>query len=355
MSASPSDRVSTHAFGVRCGSVPGASFTHVLGLLFAVGGGLFGLGCAAPGATSGDKSSATCAIVPCLNGGGGPTCFDREPEGDDILECGRGGGGVACFVDYCGAAPRMTDAQEACWRAAGGGACFEQRSEVRDPPTGAWRTGLYVVDGTLAHPGHQNVVSRLFESYSGHKTYVRGPVLDGSNSDAIRDFVAERICADLDYGHIDGFAILGYSRGAIIALEASMLARERCDRAAAPGAFVWAGFLDAVDTSITHYTKRVPGEVPFLHVRKSSDFEHVLTTVDFEGEGEVLRIDTSHNGISCEDPAAADEAWDALRRHSWGRRGMAWTWVDPAYDCSDTRAPRGAGCGPMISCGWPGW
>lgn len=294
----------------------------------------------------GDKG-LRCQLVNCLDSGGGSACFHEEPEGESVLDCGSGGGGVACFSDACGETPSASPDVLECWRHGGGAACFSRR------------IGLYLADGTGTHAGHASVIWRLFEAYEGEtRVYVRGPRLSGNNSDDIRDYLASAICADLQDGTTDGFAVAGYSRGALIALNAAIDAQSRCDEARQPGAFVWAGLLDAVDTSITHMSKDVPSDTPFIHVRKSRNFEHVLTTVDLRGGDEdstVVRIDTSHTGIACTDPIAADHAFDTFLDHARGRAGIRWGASSSGYDCDDSEPPLGPQCGPFADCTWPGW
>lgn len=151
------------------------------------------------------------------------------------------------------------------------------------------KIGFYVIDGTTKTSADRTIMWQMFERYQGAvRGYQKGTDLLAVNADDLVLGFVSTICNDYVSRRIDGFAVAGYSRGAVMALEAAhkILGSSTfvpCTVSGKKPPFYWAGMLDAVDTSIYHMRKDVPAGLRLIHRVKFDEWDWLFTTVNFTG------------------------------------------------------------------------
>ena len=151
------------------------------------------------------------------------------------------------------------------------------------------RIGLYAIDGTTKTATDRTIIYQMLERYRGPvRSYSAGTDIFAINADDIVLDVVGAICNDFLASRIDGFSVIGYSRGAVMVNEVARKVIESgtyvpCTISGRKPIFFWAGMLDAVDTNIWHMSKVVPPAVRLMHRVKFVEWQGVFTTVNFVG------------------------------------------------------------------------
>jgi hypothetical protein len=198
------------------------------------------------------------------------------------------------------------------------GTATEPDEEAReiDAGDGDAPIGLYAIDATgctatgchlwwqslLRAPapsdGQTSVIHRLSEGYGGPRRYFAGPRIDGTLARTIRDQAVQAACQDFVAGRIRGAALVGASRGAVIAVDAARRTQDepgcRVGGQALPVVFI--GAVDAVDTLVWFLDKRPPPGTPTFHRVKAQRWENVVTTVDIPGAAVSVAPETDEKG-----------------------------------------------------------
>lgn len=142
--------------------------------------------------------------------------------------------------------------------------------------------GLYAVDGSAAVASGKAAIWRIYDAYQGRARYWDGPDTLGWKTETMTEEVRRAACDDYQHQRIDAAALVGWSRGAIIAINAARRLGS-CRRAQVPLPIRYIGALDAVDTLSWNLTKTPPAGVPTFHRVKAKRWEGVFTTVDLPG------------------------------------------------------------------------
>jgi len=169
--------------------------------------------------------------------------------------------------------------------------------------------GLYVFDGTGESHGNQHIMAQLFDAAMlDSKEYMPGPNLLGSNTRSIIEAGKKKICEDWLSGKVNKIFLVGYSRGAMIAVAAAAeltksnlqngdpekvyCANSQVDKGMLEGLspekrkpnFHWIGLLDAVDTLNYDLIDSVDGTgANCFHLAKKNEWEALLTTKQISG------------------------------------------------------------------------
>jgi hypothetical protein len=169
--------------------------------------------------------------------------------------------------------------------------------------------GLYVFDGTGETHSNKHVMAQLFDAaMPKRKEYMPGPNLLGSNTRSIIEAGKKKICEDWLSGKVDKIFLVGFSRGAMIAVAAAAeltrsnlndsnpekiyCANSEVDKAMLEGVspekrkpiFHWIGLLDAVDTLNYDLIDSVDGTgANCFHLAKKNEWEGLLTTKQISG------------------------------------------------------------------------
>lgn len=170
---------------------------------------------------------------------------------------------------------------------------------------------LYVIDGTNSGERHENALFHLATRFRGEVTWIDGVDLLVTNIDENYRRMYTVMCQDVKAPSAGGLGVreayvAGYSRGAIMAVRLANEVRQQC------GANVrFLGLVDAVNTLNWNWGVRVnDGISQAVHVRKSSTWEHVVTTRDIENVAKIFHRDAgvAHKSIVCAEPGN-DYSW----------------------------------------------
>jgi hypothetical protein len=183
------------------------------------------------------------------------------------------------------------------------------QSNIPSPPEGYPRYGLYAFDGTGEVKSNNHIIAQFHDAATPEtKEYFAGPNLVGSNTRSVLEAGKRRICEDWLLGRVDKIVLIGYSRGALIAVAAAAeLTRpdidkkdparvycgnsevdkdllENVPKQKRKPTFVWIGLLDAVDTINYDLIDSVEGTgAECFHLAKKNEWEAILTTKQIKG------------------------------------------------------------------------
>lgn len=148
----------------------------------------------------------------------------------------------------------------------------------------------FVIDGTSQNrESAETIIATIAKKASGFgAVYEAGPDWNCGNCQEITERVANRICSDMRWPFFRGFAVYGYSRGAIMVHEAALRAFARCPEVfQVPGKpldisnkYLFAGFFDAVQTSIWGYSMTMPANTRWLHLHRANTLNGTTGTAN---------------------------------------------------------------------------
>ncbi|MES2179902.1 MAG: hypothetical protein V4550_18720 [Gemmatimonadota bacterium] len=171
---------------------------------------------------------------------------------------------------------------------------------------------VYLVDGTSSEAKHQNATFQLYEAAQPNSYYHPGVTDFAFAKDAknILNDVVNQVCDDMRQKRIRNAAIVGFSRGAIIAMAAAKRVMAECG---APVVFL--GLIDAVNTSMPDdagWSSTVPNNIPALFLAKRSEWEDVFTTATITGARLTKQsspYDGRHWDMTCDNGGKKSSQW----------------------------------------------
>jgi hypothetical protein len=176
------------------------------------------------------------------------------------------------------------------------------------------RRKLYAFDGTNSYEIHHNSLFHVYERWNGPKYWRNGPNLLAMDINTIYNDGVAAICADVRAFRVNEVFLMGYSRGAMVALKLAYY-KAGCD-----ANIKFIGLVDAVNTSLIQaYWPTVVNPGPLaVHLKKRANPENVLTTATITGAlttYDNYYASATHKQMTCfeRDPlstlAVYDDAW----------------------------------------------
>lgn len=186
-------------------------------------------------------------------------------------------------------------------------------------PQGAGsRPFLYVVDGTGTVLANYSALHHVYDmvKVGQNKFYYDGPNLLGTDDDNIYQTVVADICRAQSYYGQTSAVLLGYSRGALIALNAANWVAANC------GVHVQVlGLIDPVNTGMPtgEFASKLRASVPYqVDIHKYHTSENVVTTDPIANITTVANPvqSANHHDMSCpmtSDPNTNGARWNINR------------------------------------------
>jgi hypothetical protein len=173
--------------------------------------------------------------------------------------------------------------------------------------------GVYAFDGTNTDASSNNAIYRFYtDAKTSRKGYFAGTNLPATTYAALVEKAATTICAEHKRKPFAELYLVGYSRGAVAALEVATLVA-KC------GVPVrWLGLVDAVATSIADSLSRgnrgrTPTTTRCVHLVKSTDDGDYLRTAEVSECPTLATVAGNHVQVAGTEQAATELQNDAAR------------------------------------------